>query len=146
MRLVKIKINNFRGVKHCDLNFPTQAVLVGDNNTGKSTILEAIDLVLGPERLSRRPIIDEHDFYAGQYLDAEKNPIEINIEVIVTDFDTEQQIHFMNNIEWWDVNRQSLLQGPPPVATDEVGIEPAPHWGFRATYDCLLYKLDSADV
>lgn len=62
MRLVNIKISNFRGIKNCDLNFPERTVLVGDNNSGKSTILEAIDLVLGPERLSRRPVIDEHDF------------------------------------------------------------------------------------
>jgi hypothetical protein len=30
--------------------------------------LEAIDLVLGPDRLSRRPPIDEHDFHLGNYL------------------------------------------------------------------------------
>ena len=27
-----------------------------------------LDLVLGPERLFRRPVIDEHDFYCGRYL------------------------------------------------------------------------------
>lgn len=135
MKLVNLKINNFRGIKHCDLNFPTQAVLVGDNNTGKSTILEAIDLVLGPERLSRKPVIDEHDFYAGQYHDAENNPIEINIEAIVTDFDQEQQIHFMNNIEWWDTNAQSLLNGPPPEATDRDSVVPCLRLGFRGYYD-----------
>jgi putative ATP-dependent endonuclease of OLD family len=42
-------------------------VLIGDNNTGKTTILEAIDLVLGPDRLNRTPPIDEHDFYQGKY-------------------------------------------------------------------------------
>ena len=41
--------------------------MIGDNNTGKSTILEAIDLVLGPDRLSRQAPIDEHDFYVGRY-------------------------------------------------------------------------------
>jgi energy-coupling factor transporter ATP-binding protein EcfA2 len=67
--------------------FPGHTVLVGDNNTGKSTILEAIDLVLGPERLSRYPVIDEHDFYAGQYLDKDANPIDIKVEVVVVDYD-----------------------------------------------------------
>jgi hypothetical protein len=33
--------------------------------------LEAIDLVLGPDRLSRRPPVDEHDFYKGNYLTAD---------------------------------------------------------------------------
>ena len=47
---------------------PNHAVLIGDNNTGKSTLLEAIDLTLGPDRLNRIPPIDEHDFFQGCYL------------------------------------------------------------------------------
>lgn len=55
-------IKNFRGIKDGEIYFPNRSVLVGDNNTGKSTILEAIDLVLGPERMRHKPVIDEHDF------------------------------------------------------------------------------------
>ena len=47
---------------------PEHAVLIGDNNSGKTTLLEAIDLVLGPDRLNRQPPIDEHDFFQGKYL------------------------------------------------------------------------------
>ena len=47
---------------------PKHAVLIGDNNTGKTTLLEALDLVLGPDRLNRQPPIDEHDFFQGKYL------------------------------------------------------------------------------
>ena len=68
MKISKLKIRNFRGIKSADLRFPDHVVLIGDNNTGKSTVLEAIDLVLGPDRLSRRAPIDEHDFYLGRYL------------------------------------------------------------------------------
>jgi putative ATP-dependent endonuclease of OLD family len=135
MRLINIKINNFRGIKNCDLYLPEQVVLVGDNNTGKSTILEAIDLVLGPERLSRRPAIDEHDFYAGEYLDVDNNPIDIHIEVVITYLDAEQQTHFRNNLEWWDTATQSLIQGPPPETTDREGVMPALRLGFRGYYD-----------
>lgn len=46
---------------------PKHGVLIGDNNTGKTTILEALDLVLGPDRLNRQPPIDEHDFFRGEY-------------------------------------------------------------------------------
>lgn len=67
MKISRLKIENFRGIKAAELLFPDHVVLIGDNNTGKSTILEAIDLVLGPDRLSRRPPIDEHDFYVGRY-------------------------------------------------------------------------------
>jgi putative ATP-dependent endonuclease of OLD family len=47
---------------------PHHAVLIGDNNTGKTTLLESLDLALGPDRLNRTPPIDEHDFYEGRYL------------------------------------------------------------------------------
>lgn len=67
MKISRLTIENFRGIKTAELLFPDHVVLIGDNNTGKSTILEAIDLVLGPDRLRRRPPIDEHDFYVGRY-------------------------------------------------------------------------------
>ena len=68
MKISRLKIRNFRGIECGDLLFPDHVVLIGDNNAGKSTVLEAIDLVLGPDRLSRRASIDEHDFYQGRYL------------------------------------------------------------------------------
>ena len=68
MKISRLKIRNFRGIKCADLLFPDHVVLIGDNNTGKSTVLEAIDLVLGPDRLSRRVPIEEHDFFQGRYL------------------------------------------------------------------------------
>ena len=135
MKIVNIKIENFRGIKHCDINLPDQVVLVGDNNTGKSTILEAIDLVLGPDRLFKRPVIDEHDFFAGQYLDDDNNPINIHIEVIITGLEIEQLTHFRNNIEWWDTNTSVLLEGPPPESTDREEVVPALRLGFNGIYD-----------
>ena len=65
MKICKVNISNFRGIKLASILLDGNVVFVGDNNSGKSTIFEAIDLVMGPERLSRRPVIDEHDFYAG---------------------------------------------------------------------------------
>lgn len=135
MRIIKIRIRNFRGIKKSDLIFPGHTVLVGDNNTGKSTVLEAIDLVLGPERLSRRPVIDEHDFYAGKYLDNEGNPIEIFIEAIITDLSIEQQRHFRNHLEWWDTVKNFIINGPPPEATDRDGVVAALRLGFKGIYE-----------
>ena len=45
----------------------SHSLLVGGNAVGKSTVCEALDLVLGLERLYRRPVIDEYDFYAARY-------------------------------------------------------------------------------
>ena len=46
MKLVDIKIANFRGIRSLVLPFDNLTVLIGENNTGKSTVLEAIRLVL----------------------------------------------------------------------------------------------------
>lgn len=62
MKIYAVSIDNFRGISSTTLVLPDHAVLIGDNNTGKSSVLEAIDLALGPDRLSRRPPVDEHDF------------------------------------------------------------------------------------
>jgi len=134
MRIASIKIENFRGIKKGELLFPDHAALVGDNNCGKSTVLEAIDLCLGPERLSKRSVIDEHDFYAGQYIDAEKKPIEITIEAIITSLTDEQARHFRDHLEWWNGATSSLLEGPPPEGTDQTGVLPALRVGFTGVY------------
>ena len=135
MRISRIKIQNFRGIKSGELFFPKYAVLVGDNNCGKSTVIEAIDLCLGPERLSRHPIIDEHDFYAGRYIDAEKKPVEIKIEVVVMDLSDEQAREFRYHIEWWNETDNTLLDSPPPEGTDQPNVFPALRVGFTGVYD-----------
>lgn len=68
MKVCRIEISNFRGIRSATILLPKHTVLIGDNNTGKTTILEALDLVLGPDRLNRTPPIDEHDFYQGRYI------------------------------------------------------------------------------
>jgi len=68
MKIISVKIRNFRGIKKASLVFNKSQVFIGDNNTGKTTILEALDLALGPDRLNRFPAVNEHDFHLGQYL------------------------------------------------------------------------------
>lgn len=67
MRACRVSISHFRGIKTATFLLPRHAVLIGDNNTGKTSILEALDLALGPDRLNRFPPIDEHDFFQGKY-------------------------------------------------------------------------------
>lgn len=135
MRIARIHIENFRGIKKGELFFPKYTVLVGDNNCGKSTVLEAIDLCLGPERLSRHSAIDEHDFYAGRYVNAENNPVEIKIEVIVVDLTDEQSRYFKDHLEWWNEAESVLLAGPPAEGTDEPSVVPALRVSFTGAYD-----------
>jgi len=135
MQIARVAVKNFRGIEAGVVTLSGHTVFLGDNNVGKSTLLEAIDLVLGPERLSRRPVIDEHDFYAGKYLDEAGNAVPIHVEVIVTDLSVEQQRHFHEHLEWWSGTEQKLLEGPPAEGTDAAGVGAALRLFFQGSYD-----------
>ena len=62
MHIRTLEIKNFRGVANGRVVFQQHSLLVGGNNIGKSTVCDALDLALSPERLYRHPVIDEHDF------------------------------------------------------------------------------------
>jgi putative ATP-dependent endonuclease of the OLD family len=89
VRVRRITIENFRGIARGVVEFPGHTLLVGGNNVGKSTVCEALDLVLGTERLFRRPIVDEHDFHNGQYFDGVGNVVVIKIEAVLIDLPEE---------------------------------------------------------
>ena len=42
MSITRIQIDNFRSIKHCVLNFDNINLLIGENGTGKSNILDAV--------------------------------------------------------------------------------------------------------
>ena len=42
MPLIRIKIENFKSIKHCDISLSELNLFLGENGTGKTSILEAI--------------------------------------------------------------------------------------------------------
>lgn len=122
MRVRRLTIRNFRGVESGVLDFRGHTLLVGGNNAGKSTVCEALDLVLGPERLYRRPPIDEHDFHRGQYLDAEGTPVEIRIEAILVDLSEEALRRFTGRVRRWNDNTGTFVDEDHAAGeTDDTG-------------------------
>ena len=136
MKICKLEIERFRGIRKCTLFFTDHVVLIGDNNSGKSTVLEAINLALGPDRLSRRPVIDEHDFYLGEYQEAEsEEPRKIKVEVTITGLNDEQRSRFVDYIEWWNNSTRTFLSEPPVEAVDGDSVEEALRVTFLGHYD-----------
>ncbi|MEA1261429.1 AAA family ATPase [Microbacterium sp. STF-2] len=113
MYLARVQVENFRGISSTDVALSGNTVLLGDNNSGKSTLLEAVELALGADRLFRRPVIDEHDFYAGRYKDEE-----VRVEVMVVDLDDELQSRFRNHLEYWDASNGALLTSLPGATSE----------------------------
>jgi len=151
----RISISNFRGISKAIILLPKQAVFIGDNNTGKTTILEALDLTLGPDRLNRRPPIDEHDFYQGQYLAKQDISVEnegddvdeantsvaqadvhlIKIEVVIAELSEEQKARFGDYIEFWNSHVDEFYDEPNPAGVDPEHIAEALRVTFHGSYD-----------
>ena len=75
MRVRELRIKNFRKIEHLVVAFPKGlSVIVGENNTGKTTIIDALRLMLMPGRDLDALRITEDDFCDG----TDFAPIEIS--------------------------------------------------------------------
>lgn len=137
MRVQQLAIRNYRGVATGTVDFSGHTLLVGGNNIGKSTVCEALDLVLGPERLGRRPIVDEHDFHRGQYLGSGGKPVEIEIRAVLTGLSAEAEKQFFRHLRRWNEDQRSFAdEGTAgPGAGDAPGIVWALPVLFIGRYD-----------
>lgn len=111
-----MQIKKFRGISEGRVDFNGNALLVAGNSVGKSTICEALDLVLGPERMFRRPVIDEYDFFGANYQPAGDNAPQIEIEVVLVDLGATAQLRFSNHLrKWSEADRDFADQEPNAV-------------------------------
>jgi len=63
MKLHNLQIKNFRGITDLDLNFGETTVLIGENNTGKTAVLDALRFALRDVRSRRGCAFDSYDFH-----------------------------------------------------------------------------------
>lgn len=156
-----VKIKNFRSIKEANIDFNGHSILVGDNNVGKTTLLEAIDLAIGPDRLNRTPVVDEHDFYQGKYIkqisshvsedpteknssntnvghvksydiNDEDNPT-IEIEILLVGLGDTQRAKFFSYIDFWDSSENKICVDTASV--DQTHVLPALRVTFIGKYD-----------
>ena len=108
MSIERLIIKNFKGIEQADLTFrPGFNILVGDNETGKSTVLEAIYLALAKQINRRDAAFQLHPFLFHQptvrnFLKQIKagtipQPLTIEIEVYLTDIPTLSEHKGTNN-------------------------------------------------
>jgi predicted ATPase len=63
MKVHSLEIKGFRGIQSGIIHFGDFTVLIGQNNSGKTTIIEALALLLGRDKLVRT--LTEHDFWGS---------------------------------------------------------------------------------
>lgn len=127
-------IENFRGVSAGRVEFYGHALLVGPNNSCKSTVLEALDLALNPERGSGSNVVDEHDFHRGAYrpmpdaLQAQIGPTPaIGITVTLGSLTEAEFVRFRSHVELWNKEygrvctlEEAEAEAPTPIRDDYV--------------------------
>jgi energy-coupling factor transporter ATP-binding protein EcfA2 len=131
MHVVRLKISGFRGVRSADFALGRHTVLVGPNNSGKTTIIEALALLFGRDRLVRR--LTEHDFHGS----APNETARIICLATVTGFTPNDPQHHSSwfsperGVEkWYDPNSKTLCAAPDAQHTDL-----AIQIGFAARFD-----------
>jgi hypothetical protein len=129
MQISTLKIKNFRGIRDGFIRFPRHSILVGGNNTGKSTIIEALTLLLGRDRLVRE--LTEHDFYGSDPQPADR----IELVATITGYpgdDPDQNTDWFRDgrgVPKWFDERTGLVH---PARTD-------PTWRLCCQIGCQAY-------
>ncbi|UNU44509.1 DUF2813 domain-containing protein [Sphingopyxis sp. YF1] len=96
MQISKLEISNFRGISDGCVRFTDHTVLVGPNNCGKTTVIEALALLFGRERMVRQ--LTEHDFHGSDPAAADR----IGLVATITGFEDDDPAH---HLDWFRDDR-----------------------------------------
>lgn len=111
MRLTNLTIRNFRCIRDLSLDLDEATVLIGENNTGKTAVLEAVRACLERLRGRGRRQFDEYDYRLAHEGDSptEAEPIEILLSFVES-----------SAAPWHDEVRQALGD-VAQLGTDDLG-------------------------
>jgi len=106
MKLRRLEIENFRGITKLDLNLGNTTVLIGENNSGKTAILDALRFALRSVRNRRGCAFESYDFYLSNASAAPSTSPAISIKLTFRED---------KSSEWGDqqiakLNRAKILQ------------------------------------
>ena len=84
MRLTNLAIRNFRCIRELILDLDETTVLIGENNTGKTAVLDAVRICLERLRGRGRRQFDEYDYHlaSSDASPTEAEPIEIRLSFV----------------------------------------------------------------
>jgi predicted ATP-dependent endonuclease of OLD family len=100
MRLHKVRVKNFRKLKDCEVQFRDATFLIGPNNTGKSSLFEAIRYLHGAKNVTREDYSKKFDEEEGDYV--YEHQIEITAEYRDLPDDADQWLGFRGRVHTVD--------------------------------------------
>lgn len=129
MKIKAARIQNFRGFEDVSLTLDQHVVLLGENNAGKSTILDAVRRPLDPDPPFQD--LDEFDFFAREW---QRRVIEI--EVTLGDLGPELEKRFHEHWECWDKAANALIaEADDSAIFERPGVGKVVRLGYRARWD-----------
>ena len=87
----RVKIKNFRNFKDVDFSLGHKAVIIGENNVGKTNFLRALQLILDPSLSDEERYLEETDFYSGIDNPMENGEI-IEISIYISNYTNNKTI------------------------------------------------------
>lgn len=87
----RVKIKNFRNFKDVDFSLGHKAVIIGENNVGKTNFLRALQLILDPSLSDEERYLEETDFYSGIDNPMENGEI-IEISIYISNYSNNKTI------------------------------------------------------
>ena len=137
MKVAKLDIHGFRGIRTTCVTFPGHTVLVGPNGAGKSSVVDALCLVLGRERMVRA--LTEHDFVDADPKEADR--FRIVATLTFPDSDLSKYEHWFHDgagiPKWWRGIDSAVLPDSEPNAQLCVQI------GYVARFDRDTLEVES---
>ena len=90
MRVTRLKIENFRSIRHLALDLGETTVFVGPNNAGKTAILDALRIALTRRWGQRGTGFTEYDVHLGNDTDDPKTSPGVSIEIVAQESEPEE--------------------------------------------------------
>lgn len=140
MQIADLRIENFRGIKTGHVRFGPHTVLVGPNNCGKTTIIEALALLFGRDRMVRT--LTEHDFFGGNPQPTDRIRLTATIIGFEGDDPNKNSEWFRDDRgipKWWDAAR-----GVVSATRDNPDWPLACQLGFSARFDRPELEVETA--
>lgn len=103
MEIASLRIENFRGVQEGIVRFSPHTVLVGANNCGKTTVIEALALLFGRDRMIRS--LTEHDFHGSNPQPADRIRLTATVIGFHDDDPAQHSDWFRDDrgiVKWWN--------------------------------------------
>ena len=124
MRVLRLDIENFRGIESLTILPRGHVVLTGEPRSGRTTVLEGLRRVLSSDA-TRYPVADDLDFYGRDTSRV------VSVEVVLGSLDATLSDEFWDMLELWDDARLEVVQeSPDPTILGQHGAA----WVLRLCY------------